>query len=81
MSQRKRNRNNAGETGTEGEEENNESEDGGNSEGNGGGNDRLNNVLTQLTIAIRSMNQPAARQYNVASCRRFLGYDGKDPTE
>ena len=27
------------------------------------------------------MNQPGIRKYNVASCGRFLGYDGEDLTE
>jgi hypothetical protein len=75
MSQRRRNRNNTG---------------GGDGGGGGGGdggedgraeNDGLNNVLAQLATIIGGMNQPGIREYNVASCRRFSGYDRKDPTE
>ena len=69
-----------GETGTGGKN------GGGTGRGNGGGdegerNDELNNVLAQLATAIGGINQPVAKEYNVASYERFSGYDREDPTE
>ena len=62
-----------------GDRDGNGGENGGGNEG--GENDGLNNVLAQLATAIGGMNQPGIREYNVASCRKFSGYDGEDPTE
>ena len=83
MSQRRRNRNNGGGAGTGGGGGGDgDGDDGNNGGGNaGGGKDGLNNVLAQLATAIEGMNQPGLREYNVASCGRFSGYDGEDPTE
>src|ERR1044071_3413466 len=83
MSQRRRNRNNGGGTGTGGGGGEDDGDGGGNGGGEnaGGGNDGLNNVLAQLATVIGGMNQPGIREYNVASCGRFSGYDGEDPTE
>ena len=82
MSQRKRNRNNTEGMGTGGKGGGGDGDGNrdGNGRGNGGGvgNNGLNNVLAQLATAIRRMNQPGIREYNVASCGRFSGYDRED---
>ena len=79
MSQRRRNRNTGGGGGGNGD---GDGDGGGNGGGNaGGGNDGSKNVLAQLATAIRGMNQPGIREYNVTSCGRCSEYDGEDPTE
>ena len=78
MLQRRRNRNNGEGAGTGRGGGGDDGDGGGNA---GGGNDGLNNVLAQLATAIGGMNQPGIREYNVAACGRFSGYDGEDPTE